>query len=192
MAFHILDDITIDLREVGEELSSQFAVFLDQFGQNAEIVEHEVGVDLRFQRVELRLQRHLPLLEQCDFQPPFLILSVHVDLQIKSIGVNAGDERGDHAVGVDALHAEQFAALVVPYRIAQGSHCIGHQVVEQKEDADHKQQAHIGAVAHRQYPQNGAAVKQQETDEECAHAEIDRHLGYREQSRIMPHFVVYD
>ena len=188
MALHVLDDVAINLRKVGEELSRQHAILLDQFSQNAEIVEHEMGVDLRFQRIELRLQRHLLLLEQRNFQPPFLVLGVHVGLQIESIGVDARDERGGHAVRVDALHTEQFVASVAPYRVAQD----GHRIVEQKEDADHKQKAHIGTVAHRQNPQNGAAVKQRKPDEEYAHAEIDRHLGDGELSRSVPDLIVYN
>ena len=78
VALHVLDDVAINLRKVGEELSRQHAILLDLFSQNAEIVEHEMGVDLRFQRIELRLQRHLLLLEQRNFQPPFLVLGVHV------------------------------------------------------------------------------------------------------------------
>ena len=192
VALHVLDDVAINLRKVGEELSRQHAILLDQFSQNAEIVEHEMGVDLRFQRIELRLQRHLLLLEQRNFQPPFLVLGVHVGLQIESIGVDARDERGDHAVRVDALHTEQFVASVAPYRVAQDGHRVGHRIVEQKEDADHKQKAHIGTVAHRQNPQNGAAVKQRKPDEEYAHAEIDRHLGDGELSRSVPDLIVYN
>ena len=45
----------LHFRQVTQELAGKFGIFLYQFQQVVEVVEHEVRINLQLQRVELRL-----------------------------------------------------------------------------------------------------------------------------------------
>ena len=83
----ILDNIAVNLRQLVQELHGQAPVLNDKFGQYAEIVEHEMRVNLLFKGVELGL--HGKYLETL-----FLILGGDVGVQIMGVGVHTRYEGG--------------------------------------------------------------------------------------------------
>ena len=83
----LLDNIAVNLRQLVQELHGQAPVLNDKFGQYAEIVEHEMWVNLLLQGVELGL--HGKYLETL-----FLILGDDVGVQIMGVGVHTRYEGG--------------------------------------------------------------------------------------------------